>query len=78
MGKTKTKKETTIILEKIPDSTGNETAMVKEVTGLLIFGRSKKNIKTMALTTYYQNKHSMENSKKRTINKILNNDYVIA
>ena len=37
--KTKTKTETIIILQESPPSTGNETTVEKEVTGLFIVGQ---------------------------------------
>ena len=73
VGETKTKIEMTKRLKEIPASTGNVTTVVKEVTGLLIIGRIKENKKTMILTTYSREQHSVEKSKNRTIKKILKN-----
>ena len=73
VGETKMKIEMTIRLKESPASTGIETTVVKEVTGLLIVGRIKENRKTMTLTTYSWEQNYVEKSKNRTIKKILKN-----
>ena len=76
--KKKTKTEMRISLKEIPVSTGNATAVIKEVTGLLIVRRRKENRKTMTTKTYSWEQHYVKHSKKRTIKKILMESYMIA
>ena len=47
VGRGETKTEMKISLKEIPTSMGNETNMVKEVTGLLVVGKIKDNKKTI-------------------------------
>ena len=62
--------EMTIILQESPASTENATAVEKEATRMFIVGQRKKNRKTMPSTTSLWEPRYVDNSKKRTMEKI--------
>ena len=63
----------TIRLQEVPVSTGNATTVEKDVTRMLIVGRSKEKRKKMTSKAYFWEAHSVEKYKEKTTKKIPKN-----